>query len=83
MDRFEEVWNSPKLQSIRRHLRERTFDDYCLQSLTCPIVQRHAKGLDERSKLPSSPPPPAGKLLRLINRMMFRIPGKIYHSIRG
>jgi MoaA/NifB/PqqE/SkfB family radical SAM enzyme len=83
MDRFEEVWNSPKLQSIRRHLRERTFDDYCLQSLTCPIVQRHAKGLDERRKLPSSPPPPAGKLLRLINRMMFRIPGKIYHSIRG
>ncbi len=40
---FENGWNSKEIVEIRNALKEGRFSDYCLKSISCPIVQRHKK----------------------------------------
>ncbi len=74
---WEEAWNSPQIQEIRRYLSQGKLSPYCLKCLGCPIVQRH---LARRSSAVSSGAVPG--FLRFLNRMMFRVPGKIYRRIK-
>lgn len=68
------AWNSSPIREIRRHLSRGQLSPYCLESLGCPIVQRvlrEQKELGTSAALPKRP-----KWLRLLNRLMFRIPGR-------
>jgi len=76
MKQWVEAWNSLELQEIRRYLSRGKLSPYCLECLSCPIVQRH---LAKRSFPPRSRP----FLLRFLNRIFFRIPGKIYQALEG
>ncbi len=55
MDGFEEAWNSPVMQDIRRDLARGTFHTYCLDSPDCPIVNKsqraHVLSLREAATL--------------------------------
>jgi hypothetical protein len=70
---YAEAWNSPEIQEIRRYLSQGKLSPYCMECLGCPIVQRY---LDEHGiESPSLKQRPF--VIRLINRLLFRIPGKI------
>lgn len=43
MDSYEEAWNSKEIVEIRKYLRDGKLSPYCLESLSCPIVQRSFK----------------------------------------
>jgi hypothetical protein len=77
MSDWAKVWNSPQLQEIRDYLRQEKLSPYCLKSPSCPIVQRY---LEKNGTSPSYQKPPF--ILRLVNRMLFRIPGRIYRAIK-
>ncbi len=82
MSAWRVTWNSDAMQEIRSYLARGELSPYCLQSLSCPIVQRHLSE-DRLHTLvtsflsPASPP----AALRLLNRLLFRVPGKIYGRI--
>ena len=79
MTEWEKTWNSAQLQEIRRHLSRGKLSPYCLESLGCPIVQRHlAKQKDSEQDFR---PPLKLPLLIFLNRLFFRIPGKLYRSL--
>lgn len=78
MSEWKEAWNSPQLQEIRRYLSRGELSPYCLKSLSCPIVQRYL-GEEKVGKLLKQKKP---FLLRLINRLLFRIPAKIVRMLR-
>jgi MoaA/NifB/PqqE/SkfB family radical SAM enzyme len=82
MEQYREAWNSSALQEIRRHLRQGTFSEYCLNCFSCPIVQRHAGAELARRLQPPPPVPASRKVLRFINRACFRIPGRIFHLLK-
>ena len=44
MASFQETWNSPLVQDIRRELRDGRFHAYCFDSPDCPIVRKAAEG---------------------------------------
>jgi MoaA/NifB/PqqE/SkfB family radical SAM enzyme len=44
MASFQETWNSPLVQDIRRELRDGRFHAYCFDSPECPIVRKAAEG---------------------------------------
>jgi hypothetical protein len=74
------AWNSPQVQEIRRHLSQGRLSPYCLESRGCPIVQRvlHEQEIrGDTSALPRRP-----YILRLINRLMFRLPGRLVRAYR-
>lgn len=79
MEDWDEAWNSPQLQEIRRYLSQGKLSPYCLECLGCPIVQRH---LAKKSHgfFPDKPKPFS---LHIMNRLLFRIPGRIYRAIWG
>ena len=81
MTDWEETWNSFKIQEIRRYLSKGKLSPYCLESLGCPIVQRYLadKKDSELGFLPPRRPP----FLIFLNRLFFRIPGKLYRSLKG
>lgn len=70
---YFEAWNSPEIQEIRRYLSQGKLSPYCMECLGCPIVQRYlAEHGMESPALKQRP-----FVIRLINRLLFRIPGKI------
>ena len=70
---YAEAWNSPEIQEIRRYLSQGKLSPYCMECLGCPIVQRYlAEHGMESPALKQRP-----FVIRLINRLFFRIPGKI------
>jgi hypothetical protein len=74
---YAEAWNSPEIQEIRRYLSQGKLSPYCMECLGCPIVQRYlAEHPLEDPALKQRP-----FLFRLINRLLFRIPSKIYQSL--
>ena len=82
MTAWEETWNSHKLQEIRSYLSRGMLSPYCLDSLGCPIVQKYLREESEagRKVMPRRP-----RVFRIINRLMFRVPGRVYrvwHSRR-
>ncbi len=74
------AWNSPQIREIRRHLAQGRLSPYCLESLGCPIVQRVLQEQRSRGESAALPRPPA--VLRFLNRLMFRLPGKIVRAWR-
>ncbi len=78
MSEWAETWNSPVLQEMRSYLSRGELSPYCLRSPSCPIVQRV---LAEK---------PAAKIvlakkpgfLRLLNRMLGGVPGRVYRVFR-
>jgi hypothetical protein len=82
MSEFAETWNSPKLQEIRRYLSQRKLSPYCLESLGCPIVQRVLAEKSKGSSAQAISPPRRPYILRLINRIFFGIPKKIWVGLK-
>ncbi len=78
MSEYETAWNSPQLQEIRRYLSQGKLSPYCLDSLSCPIVQRVLAEQKKKSRLASLSPQQRPSLFRFLNRVLFRIPGRIY-----
>lgn len=75
MSGWAEAWNSPQLEEIRRPLSRGRLSPYCLGSPACPMVQRYQERRKQRvSSLPV--------FLRFINRMLFRIPGRVYWALK-
>ena len=79
MNEWATAWNSPKLQDIRKNLREGNLSSYCRKSLACPIVQRYRSQAEIKR-------PPQIKIkgytfLRVVNRLFFRLPGKIFRLL--
>jgi hypothetical protein len=74
------AWNSPQVQEIRRHLSQGRLSPYCLESRGCPIVQRVLYEQETKGRTAALPPRP--RLLRAINRLMFRIPGRLVRAYR-
>jgi len=76
MTDWREAWNSPQIQEIRRYLSKGKLSPYCLESLGCPIVQRVLReGRLSNRALPSRP-----VVLRAVNRLLFRVPGRIHRA---
>lgn len=70
---YAEAWNSPEIQEIRHYLSQGKLSPYCMECLGCPIVQRY---LDEHGmESPALKKRPF--VIRFINKLLFRIPGKI------
>ena len=44
MASFQEAWNAPLVQDIRRELRDGRFHAYCFDSPDCPIVRKATEG---------------------------------------
>jgi pyruvate-formate lyase-activating enzyme len=44
MASFQEQWNGPLIQEIRRELRDGRFHAYCFDSPDCPIVRKASEG---------------------------------------
>ena len=78
MTDYAEVWNSPQLQEIRRYLSQGKLSPYCLESLSCPIVQRVLSAQDASRRQGAQEPLQGQAALRIINRLLFRIPGKVW-----
>ncbi len=81
---YGRVWNSPKFQEIRSYLAKGKLSPYCLQCLSCPIVQRELAKSDGRSGDPNAPvvvAPRRSPVLRFINRALFRLPSKIWRAL--
>jgi len=74
------AWNSPQVQEIRRYLSQGRLSPYCLESRGCPIVQRVLYEQETKGRTAALPPRP--RLLRAINRLMFRIPGRLVRAYR-
>ncbi len=79
--KWEDAWNSQELQEIRSYLSRGKLSPYCLKTLSCPIVQRHLRNERGQKYGLFYSPQERHPLLRLINRMFFRIPGKIYRFL--
>jgi len=73
------AWNSFQIREIRRHLIQGRLSPYCLESLGCPIVQRVLREQRERGKSDALPRRPT--FLRLLNRLMFRLPGRAVRAL--
>jgi len=82
MSDWNEAWNSPQLQEIRRYLSRGKLSPYCLQSLSCPIVQKYLAERKKKSFLSYMSPQQRPFILRLLNRMFFKIPGKVYRFLK-
>ena len=84
MSDWKEAWNCAEVQEIRRFLSRGELSPYCRESLGCPIVQRiiakekTSRG-EEGTELLVVPP----KILRVLNRLLFRLPGKIWRRLKS
>ena len=79
MPEYAEVWNSPALQEIRSHLSRGELSPYCRESLGCPIVQRVLRKEEEEGASPARRRP---AVLRLVNKMLFGVPGRLWRLLR-
>lgn len=82
MTDWEAAWNSPPIQEIRDHIIRGKLSPYCLVSLGCPIVQRYLRQKNKEMGDESILPPRRSRILLAVNRLLFRIPGKIYKALR-
>jgi MoaA/NifB/PqqE/SkfB family radical SAM enzyme len=82
MANWEAAWNGPQIQEIRDCLRQDKLSSYCLESLGCPIVQRFLREKNMARGDDAIAPPRRSAVVQAINRLLFRIPGKIHHAIR-
>jgi hypothetical protein len=80
MPDYAAVWNSAEIQEIRRYLSQGKLSPYCLKSPGCPIVQRILAQNDEVAGSRSKNLPRGTVVLKAVNRLFFRIPGKIWRA---
>ena len=80
MPEYAEVWNSAKLQEIRRYLSQGKLSPYCLDSPGCPIVQRILARNEKNPREGAGNLPRGRAALRIVNRLLFRIPGKLWRA---
>ncbi len=80
MEEWATAWNSPALQEIRAYLAKGELSPYCLESLGCPVVQRHLAGLQRKwtSHLQPSTRP---RWARTVNRLLGGVPGRIWRRL--
>ena len=83
MSEWATAWNSPQLQEIRWYLSQGKLSPYCLDSLSCPIVQKYLAKQRKKSLLAPLSPQQRPPLLRLINRLLIGIPGRLYRAFRA
>jgi hypothetical protein len=83
MTEWATAWNSPQLQEIRFYLSQGKLSPYCLDSLSCPIVQKYLAKQKQESLLAHISPQQRPPLLKFINRLFFRIPGKLYRVFQS
>ena len=81
MDQWEQAWNSPTLRDIRAHLAQGRFSRYCLESLACPIVQRHA--LTREAHGAEVRQPSWLRAAKVVNRAAFGLPGKAWKRLKA
>jgi hypothetical protein len=81
MSEWPTAWNSPALQEIRSHLAQGQLSPYCLQSISCPIVQRHLEKKRREATLAALRPSVRPPLLRAVNRLLGRLPARIYQRV--
>ena len=81
MSDWAATWNSPRVQEIRHYLSQGKLSPYCLESLGCPIVQRYLGKKRKESVLPQISPLRRPRLLRFVNRLFFKIPGRIWRVL--
>jgi hypothetical protein len=76
MSEWASAWNSPQLQEIRLAISRGKLSPYCLDNRGCPIVLKY---LRERSGSSSVDDPFSAwpRFLGTINRLLFRIPGRL------
>jgi hypothetical protein len=82
---YDRVWNSPKLQEIRSYLAKGKLSPYCLECLSCPIVQRELAKKNGEFYDPDAPLvvlPRHPLVLRLIDRALFRLPSRILRALK-
>jgi hypothetical protein len=82
MDAWESAWNGPEIQEIRDCLSQGKLSPYCLVSLGCPIVQRYLREKNKGKGDEAVAPPRRTPFLLAVNRLLFRVPGKVYHALR-
>lgn len=78
MEEWATAWNGPTLQAIRRSLSQGRLSAYCLSSLGCPIVQKYLEQKKQATRLAAFSPQTRPGWMRLVNRLFFRLPAKIY-----
>ena len=83
MSEWATAWNSPQLQEIRSYLSQGKLSPYCLDSLSCPIVQKYLAKQKQKSLFAPLSPQQRSPLFRFINRLLFRIPGKLYRIFKA
>jgi MoaA/NifB/PqqE/SkfB family radical SAM enzyme len=81
MEEFEAAWNGPALREIRENLAAGRFSRYCLESLACPIVQRHALRREPDSGEVRQPA--WLRAAKAVNRAAFGVPGRIWRGLWG
>jgi hypothetical protein len=81
MNDWAAAWNSPEIQEIRDYLRQGKLSPYCMVSLGCPIVQRYLREKNKDKGDAAVAPPRRSPVLLALNRLMFRIPGKIQKAV--
>lgn len=81
MEEYDSAWNGPALREIRSHLAQGRFSRYCLESLSCPIVRRHA--LRQEPDSTEVRQPAWLRAAKVINRSAFGIPGDLWKRLRG
>jgi len=80
MPEYAEVWNSPELQEIRPYLSQGRLSPYCLKSPGCPIVQRVLAEAVNRPEVSAPRISRDQKFLRVINRLLFGVRGRIQRT---
>ncbi len=81
MSDWEDAWNSPQIQEIRRYLSQGKLSPYCLESLGCPIVQRVLAAQKAAGNSDKPPGRPRPAWLRAVNRVFFGLPARIYRRL--
>lgn len=83
MSEWATAWNSAALQEIRGYLAKGTLSPYCLESLSCPVVQKYLEEQRRKALVPSLAPSTRPPLLRALNRLLGGIPAALYRRLMG
>jgi len=82
MSEWATAWNSPAIQEIRAHLAKGALSPYCLESLSCPVVQKYLEEQRRTALVPSLAPSTRPPLLRALNRLLGGLPARMYRHFR-
>jgi hypothetical protein len=80
MTDWEAAWNSAPIREIRSYLSRGKLSPYCLESLGCPIVQKFLEKKKKQSAEAAIMPPRRPFVLRLVNKLLLGIPGRLYRK---